>query len=265
MNNSILVKEIINNIGILTLNRPEKRNALSQDLLLQLHGVFQEWRREDKIRCVVIKGSGNKSFCSGYDISSIPKEVDAQTMELLKTSNPLELALDSIRNYPYPVIAMLNGYTFGAGLNLAICCDIRIAADHIKAGMPPVKLGLVYHPNGLKQFISVLGMAKTRELFLTGRVYKEMELFEMGIVNHLMPAQKLDSAVMSMAEEISGNAPISVKGIKKFLNRLDYHEPWSEKETIEAEMIIAESFNSEDLKEGQAAFFGKRKPLFTGS
>lgn len=264
MNKTVLIKEISNSVGTLTFNRPQQGNALSVDLLMDLHLTLKKWAETDDVRVVVITGNSDKAFSSGYDIAAIPTEMNPETAEILKTNNPLELALNSVKDFPYPVIAMINGYCFGAGLNLAMCCDIRIGADHIKAGMPPAKLGLVYHPQGLSQFIEVMGMARTREIFFTARTYTGGEIKNMGMVDHLVPVDKLSDTVYAMAEDIAKNAPLSLKGTKKILNRIGTYSLIGQKYIHEVEALIAEAFNSEDLKEGQAAFLEKRKPVFNG-
>ena len=264
MTTNILIKEIANNVGTLKLNRPSQGNALSIDLLMDLHLTLKKWVETDAVRVVVITGNSDKAFSSGFDIASIPTDLTPEAAELLKTSNPLELALTSVKEFPYPVIAMINGYCFGAGLNLAMCCDIRVAVDHIKAGMPPVKLGLVYHPQGLSQFIEVVGMARTREIFLTAHTYAGQEVREMGLVDHLAPASALSDTVYAMAREISKNAPLSLKGTKKILNMIGKYARIGSEDIHAAETLIAEAFNSDDLKEGQTAFLTKRKPVFTG-
>ncbi|MCU0600025.1 MAG: enoyl-CoA hydratase-related protein [Desulfobacterales bacterium] len=260
----ILIKEISNHVGTLTFNRPRQGNALSIELLADLHLTLKLWAEADAVRAVVITGNSDKAFSSGFDIASIPTEMTPETAEFLKTSNPLELALNSVKEFPYPVIAMINGYCFGAGLNLAMCCDIRIGADHIKAGMPPVKLGLVYHPQGLSQFIEVIGMAKTREIFLTGHTYAGKEVLEMGLVDHLVPAEALSERVYAMAAEIAKNAPLSLKGTKKILNMIGRYSLIGPEYAQTADNLIAEAFNSDDLKEGQTAFLQKRTPVFKG-
>jgi len=264
MKKEVLIKEIANNVGTLRINRPEKGNALTPELLVNLHLTLKEWAEKDMVRVVVITGNSEKAFSTGYDISAIPTGLSPEESELVKKSNPLELALNSIKEFPFPVIAMINGYCFGAGLNLAICCDIRLGADHIKAGMPPAKLGLVYHPEGLSQFIEVLGMAKTREIFFTGHTYSGNEVEDMGLVDHLVPLEKLSETAYAMADEISKNAPLSLKGTKKILNMIGKYARIDPEYINEAELLISGAFNSEDLKEGQTAFIEKRNPAFKG-
>lgn len=260
----VLLRQRKGNIGTLVLNRPEKNNSLSVDLLWELHQALNEWSADDTIRALVITGFGDKAFSSGFDILSIPTNLTPEMEEVLKKHNPLELAFNSIKNYPYPVIAMLNGHAFGAGFNLAICCDIRIAADDIRMGMPPARLGLVYHPEGIKQFVEALGMARTREIFFTAKTYGPQEIRDMGLVHHLVPRAELASTTYSLAEEIASNAPLSLKGTKRIINMLERSVSLDEHSLKEAEELINASFNSDDLKEGQKAFLERRKPQFKG-
>jgi enoyl-CoA hydratase len=264
MEPDILLRERRDRVGTLVLNRPDKRNSLSIDLLVQIHLALQEWAADSEIRTLVITGAGEKAFSAGFDILSIPTNLTPEMQRILETSNPLELALSSVRSFPYPTIAMLNGHAFGAGLNLALCCDIRMAADDIRLGMPPAKLGAVYHPEGLRQFAEVLGMARTRQIFFTGRTYEAAEAKEMGMVDRLVSRLDLASATYALADEIAANAPLALKGTKRILNRIGSHMGLSDAEMSEAREIINEAFNSEDLREGQVAFLEKRKPHFKG-
>lgn len=260
----VLLSDVQGQIGTLMVNRPEKRNALSPELLAKMHMLLQQWAREDTVRVVVITGGSGKAFSAGYDISAIPTEINPELMEMFKHNNPLKLAMDSMASFPYPTIAMLNGYAYGAGLNLAICCDMRIAADDISVAMPPAKLGLVYHPEGIQQFINVVGMARTREIFLTGRTMRGLELIDMGLVNRLVPASQLHATTYALAQEIAANAPLSLKGTKRIIDMFRQEGVLSESQFREAEVLINTAFTSHDLAEGQMAFFEKRKPVFLG-
>lgn len=262
--NRILLEETIEKVGLLTLNRPKKRNALSPELLVRLHLTLSRWARSDDIRAVVITGGGDKAFSSGYDVTALPTDVSPEMAEILKNENPLTLALDSLRNYPYPVIAMMNGYAFGAGLNLAICCDIRLAVDTVKVGMPPARLGLVYHPEGLRQFAAVLGSARTREVFFTARTYEGREVLEAGFASRLVPAAELKGVTLDIARQIAVNAPLSLKGMKEIMNMLDRGAPLSPEDLDRAETLVKQGFASRDLIEGQTAFLEKRPPVFSG-
>ncbi len=264
MEKELLIKEIQGNVGTIIFNRPESKNSFSPELLINLHLLLKEWAEDDSIRTVVFTGTGDRAFSSGYDILSIPTNLTPEMAEIMKKENPLKLALSSVKNYPYPTIAMMNGYALGAGLNLALCCDLRVAADDISVSMPPAKLGLIYHPEGFKQFVEIIGMARTKELFFTARKYRGREIKEMGIVEYMVPRAELSSTTYMLANEIAGNAPLSLKGSKRILSMLSRAIEFRESDLKEAEAIIEEGFNSEDLKEGQTAFIEKRKPRFKG-
>jgi enoyl-CoA hydratase/carnithine racemase len=261
--NQLLIEEK-KNILTLTFNRPQKRNALTPDMLLSLYDVLNRHAKDDRYRVVILTGSGQKAFSSGYDINAIPTAVSPELEELLQNKSPFELAVDSIVNYPYPVIAMLNGFAFGGACDLAVTCDIRIAADDIQMGMVPARLGMVYFPDGLQRFVRTIGLSKTKEMFFTARRYKAEQLKEMGLLDYVVPREQLVFFTESFAGEIAENAPLSLKGIKKILNMIAESNRLGESEFEEATRLVEDSFVSEDLKEGQAAFLEKRKAKFKG-
>src|SRR5512139_3865326 len=181
MEDDELLSDTRGSIGVLRFNRPARHNALSPQLLLRLHEKLQAWARADEIRVVVITGAGNKAFSSGYDILAIPTDVTPEMAERIREHNPLALALGSVKHFPYPTIAMVNGHCFGGALNLALCCDLRIGADDIAVGMPPAKLGVVYPAEGVAQLVHVAGMAHAREILFTGRTYRGPEVLTMRL------------------------------------------------------------------------------------
>ena len=261
----VLLSEQRGHIGIITFNRPEQHNALSPELLGKLCEVLAAWAASGEVRVVVLTGAGDKAFSAGYDINAIatvgPEHKAAVDNEPQQT--PFERGLAAVKNFPYPTIAMLNGHCFGGALHMALCCDIRIAADHIAIAMPPAKLGVVYGAEGLAQFIDVLGSAKAREMFFTGRTYKGEQIAEMGLAGQLVPADELESTVFTLAEDIALNAPLALRGIKRIMNVVE-QPVLSAAQEKEAHELVAASFRSSDLKEGQAAFLEKRKPHFVG-
>jgi enoyl-CoA hydratase/carnithine racemase len=259
-----LLTERRGRIGVLTFNRPERRNALSPRLLIELHETLEAWAREDEIRTVVITGAGEKAFSAGYDIVAIPTDVTPETASRLRDRNPLQLGLESVKQFPYPTIAMMNGHCFGAALNLALCCDLRIGADDIAAGMPPARLGVVYPHEGIAQIAQVLGMARAREVLFTGRSYRGEELRTLGLVDRLVPRSELEATSYGIAEEIAANAPLALKGIKRILNLIEGSAPLAGDARREAEALVAAALQSADAKEGQTAFLQKRKPTFVG-
>ncbi|MBI9076211.1 MAG: enoyl-CoA hydratase/isomerase family protein [Desulfatibacillum sp.] len=259
-----LLVEVKDHVGILTFNRPEKGNSLTMDMLIRVHMILDEWAKGTDVRCVVITGGQGKAFSSGYDISSIPTQVSPEMEVLIKENNPIELALRTLKEFPYPTVAAWNGYCFGAALNLSVCCDMRVSVDDTKFGMPPAKLGLVYHAEGLQQFVDAIGIAVTREIFMTAGTYTALQAKEMGIVHHLYPRDRFADEVSALGQTIAGNSPISLKNTKIILNMLVNQARLTPKQMAEAERLQAEGFASEDLKEGQMAFLEKRKPVFKG-
>jgi enoyl-CoA hydratase/carnithine racemase len=257
-----LLKEVRDRVCILSLNRPEKRNSLSPVLLKQLTATLRELAEEDVVRAIIIRGTGDKAFCAGYDLNQLPTGNGAAADS--EGINPFEIAMETVLNFPYPVIAMLNGYAFGGGCDLAASCDIRIGAEDIRIGMIPAKLGVVYAASGLRRFIRVIGQARTREMFFTGRHYTAPFLREIGFLNYLLPRTELESFTYTLAEEIAANAPLSLKGTKRILGLIEEATKLDSRDLQEADEIATRSFFSDDLKEGQAAFFEKRKPEFKG-
>lgn len=264
MEKELLLVNQKDGICTLVLNRPEKKNSLSPDLVELLLKTFEELSGDDSIRAVVLRGAGDKAFCSGYDIKSLPTKGSGDVKGQLEKVSPVESLFQCIYNYPFPVIAMINGVAFGAGCEMAICCDIRIGAHDIRMGMPPVKLGLVYPWTGLQRFIQVIGLKSTKEIFFTGRFFTEQRLKEIGLVDYLLPAEELEGFAYKMAAEIAGNAPLAVKGTKRIINLLLQSLRMDQKSASEAEALALDAFTSDDLREGQLAFLEKRKPLFKG-
>lgn len=264
MEKDVLIRKVENHVGTLIFNRPEKKNALSPELLLKLHGTLTEWSKRDDIRVVVITGGMGHPFSSGFDISAISADLTPEMAKTLKGHHPLELVLKSLRNFPSPTIAMIDGYAYGGGLNLAMCCDIRVGTDDIRACMPPAKLGLVYRPIGIKQFVEVIGIARTRELFFTARSYQGVEVERMGLVHYRVPSSELEETTYSLAADIVANAPLSLKGIKRIINMMGDSPLLDDHDVGEVEQLTDEAFNSEDMKEGQMAFFERRRPKFRG-
>lgn len=264
MSNETILLEKKGFVSTLVLNRPEKRNSLTSEMLLRIAQHFKELARDEDIRTVVIRGEGGKAFSAGYDIGEIPKDVTEELAEELREKNPLEVGFNAIERYPYPVIAMIDGYALGAGCEMAMACDIRVASDTSKMGIPPSRLGLVYHPSGLQRFINVIGIARAKEVLFTGKYYDIMMAKDMGMVNYVVPKSDIVSFTYDLAEEIAGNAPLSLKGHKFMFSKLLHYQGLRNEDQREIQRMITASLNSEDLKEGAIAFFEKRKPNFKG-
>jgi enoyl-CoA hydratase/carnithine racemase len=212
----------------------------------------------------VITGDG-PVFSAGYDIGNFNDErAFADAAEKL-VAHPFTDAISALERYPYPVIAAINGHAIGGGLEMAVTCDLRIAARGVKMGMPPAKIGLIYGHTGLRRFIEVCGLPNTNELFFTGRNVDADRAYDMGLVNQVVEGDDLDRTVLSLAEEIAGNAPLSLEGNKRILRTLRAM-PGKLPPDVEAELVdLREScFYTEDFREGIKAFGEKRRPQWKG-
>lgn len=245
----------------LTFNRPDKRNLLTPEMLLELERTLKRLRDEDKVRCVVIRGSGDKAFSSGYDISAIGDEDMIKNHE---GDNPLPTAVRAIEEFPYPVVAMMNGHAFGAGLEIAVTSDIRVSVRGSLLGMPPAKLGVVYSYRGVKKFLNLIGPGYTKELFLTGEAISSERGAEIGLVNFLVPRHEIEKFVYGIASEIAENAPLSLKALKEMTNVWERNQVLNPRDEELLKEITLGVQNSADYKEGQKAFKDKRKPVFKG-
>ena len=251
-------------ICTITISRPEKRNALTPDCLYGMAEVLGEVSEEGNVRSVVIRGSGDKAFSSGYDVTALPTKQSHERMVKFAERPPIEHAIQAIRDFPYPVIAMINGYAYGGGCELAIACDIRIAARHARMGMPPAKLGMVYRYRGYRLFLTVLGFSRTLEIFLTGRYYESQQCLEMGLVNQVVDGDRLEPVTNELAREMGENAPLSLRGTKSILNTIARYPILPREQVEEFDSLRDEALQSRDFEEGKRAFREKRKPQFEG-
>jgi enoyl-CoA hydratase/carnithine racemase len=244
----------------LTISNPTKRNALDHAILDAIAVVMDDL---GDARTVILTGAGGM-FSSGYDIGDIPEEVFAEQAERL-VAHPFADALDALDACAIPTIAALPGHTIGGGLEVALACDLRIAADGIVLGMPPAKLGLVYSHTGLRRFLQTIGAPRTRELFLTGRNIDARTALTWGLVNAVVGAAELESAALDLAADIAANAPLSVRGNKRVIRELLAAEGTLD-EAVERELIELReaSFQSEDMREGIRAFGQKRPARWKG-
>jgi enoyl-CoA hydratase/carnithine racemase len=251
----LLVDEPAPGVARLTISNPERRGALDHAIL----DAFATTLPRLDARCVIVTGE-HDTFSAGYDLSGLPQEVLAEEADRL-VAHPFATALEALESYRYPTVAALNGHAIGGGLELALACDLRIAAANIALAMPPSKLGLVYSHTGIRKFLDAIGPARTRELFLLGRRIDARTARSWGLVNAIAEDGSLAEESLAMASEIAGNAPRAQRGNKRVIGEVlaarTALDPDIERELIE---LRRTSLASEDFREAVQAFGEKRKP-----
>ena len=244
-------------VARLTIANPQRRGALDHEIL----DALARHARSLDARCLIVRGSG-AVFSAGYDIGNLEDQRFEESAERL-VAHPFHDAIEALEAYRYPVVGEINGHAIGGGLELALTCDIRVAARGAKLGMPPARLGLIYSHTGLAKFIDACGVANTAELFFVGDNVGAERGARMGLVNEVVDRDELEERVLALAASIAANAPLSLEGNKRVIRALRARPLPPE---IERELIqLREScFRSEDFREGVRAFAEKRKPIWRG-
>jgi len=245
-------------VAIITINRPEKRNALNIQTRAEGAAVLDELRDDDSVRVVVFTGAGDKAFIAGADIAEF-----AGRSALAQRAVMLERGLfNAIDTFPKPVIAMVNGYCLGGGCELALACDIRIASDTASFGQPEINLGIIPGGGGTQRLTRLVGEGKAMEMILTGEIISAQEAFRLGLANQVVPADQLETKTMEVANRIAEKSPIALRLAKEAV-KLASRSNLDEGLRREVD-IFALCFSSEDKDEGVNAFLEKRKPEFRG-
>jgi len=241
-------------VRTLTLARPERRNALDPEHLRALADAVTQAGFDDAVRVLVVTGQGT-SFCAGYDLGVplTPDEGAAPDALVMQ-------AMALVRACPLPVLARVNGPTFGAGLELAISCDLRIASEQASFCLPPAKLGIAYAPEGLSRLVSLTGTAAARRLAFTGEVITAARAGVIGLVDEVTPPDELDDRVASLADALADTAPLAVRAMKRTFNGLESRLPPDARRAAEQDRLAC--YTSADAAEGLRAFAEKRSPLF---
>lgn len=249
-------------VAIITLNRPERMNTLGGSMKPDLARAFFEWARADaQVRCVVLTGTGERAFCAGADIKERAGNTPVPADYFVNQQRTHEL-FSGIAAFEKPVVAALNGVALGGGLELALCADIRLAADHARLGLPEVKLGVIPAAGGTQRLTRVVGAAKAKELVFTSELLSAQQARELGLVSRVVPAGQLMDEAMTLARHIAAQPPLAVQFAKQSIDlgdQVDIHSAL-QYERFAAAMLM----DSEDRKEGMRAFVEKRAPQFKG-
>ncbi len=247
-------------VGWLIFNNPERRNAVSLDMWQAIPSVLAEFEADAEVRLVVLAGAGDKAFVSGADISQFEKQRSGPEA-VQHYEEVAEAAQLRLQTFDKPVLAMIRGYCLGAGLNIANCCDLRIASDDSRFGIPAAKMGLGYRASSMKNLLDTVGAANAREIMITGRQFTAAEAEDMGLLHKVVPSAELEKATREYCEMIGANAPLTMRTAKRMIRELL-------KKDYDAALLktwMKECFDSADYAEGRKAFMEKRKPVFKGS
>jgi len=245
-------------VAVITINRPEKRNALNIQTRAEGAAILDELRADDSVRVVIITGAGDKAFIAGADIAEFADRTAISQREIM-----LERGLfNAVDTFPKPIIAMVNGYCLGGGCEVALACDIRVASENASFGQPEINLGIIPGGGGTQRLPRLVGEGKAMEMILTGEILDAQTAFNLGLVNHVVPADQLEIKTMEIANRIAEKSPIALRLAKEAI-KLASRSNLDEGLRREVD-LFALCFSSADKDEGVTAFLEKRKPEFKG-
>jgi enoyl-CoA hydratase len=253
-----LLTSLENGIFTITINRPDKLNALNKTVMEELNAVMNEVYQNNSIKSVIITGSGQKAFVAGADISEFLGLKPAEGMEMARKGQNIFF---KIERCPKPVVAAVNGFALGGGCELAMACHFRIASDNAKFGQPEVNLGLIPGYGGTQRLIQLIGKGRAMEFLMTGNMIDATAALHYGLVNYVVSGGELIEKAKSILTIINAKAPVAVKKCIDAANA--YFD--KNKNGYQAEIdYFGECFETEDMQEGASAFLEKRKPVFQG-
>ena len=246
-------------VGWLVLNNPERRNAVSLEMWQAIPEVLGDFEADPQIRVVVLAGAGDKAFASGADISQFEK--NRSSAEGVQRYEQLgDAAMSKLHSLDKPTVAMIRGYCLGGGLNIAVLCDLRLAAEDARFGIPAARMGLGYRAAAMKNLVDLVGAPYAREIMITARQFSADEALRMGLVHRVAPVGELEALTAQYCEMIAANAPLTMRTAKRVIREVTRKEY----DAAACRSWVKECFDSEDYAEGRRAFMEKRKPVFKG-
>jgi len=253
-----LLTSLENGIFTITINRPDKLNALNKTVMSELNDVMDEVYNSTTIKSVIITGAGQKAFVAGADISEFLGLKASEGMEMARRGQG---TFFKIENCTKPVVAAVNGFALGGGCELAMACHFRVASDNARFGQPEVNLGLIPGYGGTQRLVQLIGKGRALEFLMTGNMIDANAALQFGLVNYVVPAAELLEKTKSVLTIINTKAPIAISKCIEAANAVFEKE----KNGFEVEIAsFGECFNTGDMKEGTSAFLEKRKPIFAG-
>jgi enoyl-CoA hydratase len=246
-------------IGWLVFNNPERRNAVSLEMWQAIARVLADFEADPEVRAIVLTGAGDKAFASGADISQFEKQ-RADTEGVQRYEQTSGAAMQRLKALDKPTLAMIRGYCLGGGLNIAAACDLRIAADDARFGIPAARMGLGYRADAMKVLVDLVGPAFTREIMITARQFGAAEALQMGLVHKVVAVAELEAVTRQYCDMIAANAPLTIRTAKRVLREVTL----GQYDDAACRAWVKECFDSEDYAEGRRAFMAKRKPVFRG-
>ena len=256
-----LIAEKENGVGWITFNNPARHNAMSYEMWQAMAATLKDYAADPSVRVIILKGAGEKAFVAGADISQF-KERRTGPEAVAEYNATADAANQALINCPKPTIAMIRGYCIGGGTGIAVACDIRLAAEDARFGVPAAKLGLGYRFGGIKRLSDLVGPQFAAEIFYTARQFSAQEALAMNLVNRLLPVAELEKYTRDYATTIVNNAPMTIAAVKRSL--LEYAKDPEQRDLDAVQSMVDACFASEDYIEGQTAFMEKRKPAFKG-
>ncbi len=256
-----MLAEIDGPIGWITFNNPTKLNAMSADMWAAIPVILDHYENDPAVRVVVLKGAGEKAFISGADINRF-EERKSSTETAASDSDNMRNALERLEHCKKPTIAMIRGYALGGGMLVALHCDMRIATEASRLGIPAAKLGISYTLGGIQKVLDLVGPAVAREILFTARQFNGAEAQAMGLLNRVVPDGELESFTRSYCTMMAENAPLSIQASKGIIAEL--MKPSGVADRARCEALAKMCMDSEDFAEGRKAFAEKRKPAFQG-